>query len=100
MIAKIERNKEEKELIEKLKEARKLLDKDTGKSVEDSMFYYHRVLLKAYEKKLRIDPLETPGGLISDLQNIEPPYMGNFGMLTGAGIEYVEKVLRPVNIRS
>ena len=81
------------ELMGELEGARKLFPKDTGKSVKDSMFYYERILLKAYNKSLNINPLDTPGGMISDLQNAGYLMDNNYRALTKTGKEYVEREL-------
>jgi len=81
---------DETELIERLKEARKLLHKEKDKSVEECMFHYKRILLNAYNGKLRIDPLEFPGGMISDLQNAGCLMESNYRILTKEGIGYVK----------
>jgi len=79
------------ELMGELEGAMKLFPKDTGKSMKDSMFYYERILLKVYDKTLKIDPLDTPGGMISDLQNAGYLINKNYGALTRTGKEYVER---------
>ena len=81
------------ELMGELEGARKLFPNDTGKSVKDGMFYYERILLKAYNRKLEINPLETPGGMISDLQNAGYLIDGNYKALTKTGKQYVEREL-------
>jgi hypothetical protein len=79
------------ELIQDLKYARERLHKESVKSVEECMFHYKRILLKAYNKTLTIDPMETPGGLISDLQNAG--YLNGviYRAITQGGKDFVEK---------
>jgi hypothetical protein len=81
---------QEAELIERLKEARKLIGKVKERSVEECMPFYKNILEAAYNGKLKIDPLEFPGGMISDLQNAKMLMNSIYGIPTRDGKEFVE----------
>ena len=84
---------QEAELIERLKEARKLIHKEKDRSVEECMPVYKNILEAAYNGKLKINPLEFPGGMISDLQNAGLLMNHDYRMLTEGGKKYVERDL-------
>jgi hypothetical protein len=59
----------DQEMIERLKEARKLLHKEKGyRNVEECMPVYKEILAVAGRGELNVDPLKY-GGMVSDLQN-------------------------------